>query len=96
VAEETIPNLMAKLERRDIQIPELQRAFVWKKSQVELLIDSIYRECPIGMLTFYPPPPELGGKEGIYWVLDGQQRLLSLQIITKGSVTIESGKKSHG
>jgi hypothetical protein len=93
MVEETIPNLMAKLERRDIQIPELQRAFVWKKSQVELLIDSIYRECPIGMLTFYPPPPELGGKEGIYWVLDGQQRLLSLQIITKGSVTIESGKK---
>jgi len=45
------------------------------------------------MLTFYPPSPELGGKEGIYWVLDGQQRLLSLQIITKGSVTVESGKK---
>jgi uncharacterized protein with ParB-like and HNH nuclease domain len=44
VAEETIPNLMAKLERGDIQIPELQQAFVWKKSQVELLIDSIYRE----------------------------------------------------
>lgn len=93
MAEESIPNLMAKLERGDIQIPELQRAFVWKQSQVELLMDSIYRECPIGMLTFYPPPPELGGKEGIYWVLDGQQRLLSLQIITKGSVTVESGRR---
>jgi hypothetical protein len=93
MGEETISNLIAKLERGDIQIPELQRQFVWKPSQVELLIDSIYRECPIGMLTFYIPPPELGGREGIYWVLDGQQRLLSLQIITKGSVTLEGGEK---
>jgi uncharacterized protein with ParB-like and HNH nuclease domain len=79
VGEETIPQLMDKLKRGDIQIPELQRMFVWKQSQVELLIDSIYRECPIGMLTFYPPPLELGGKAGIKWVLDGQQRLLSLR-----------------
>jgi hypothetical protein len=93
LGEEPIPNIIAKLERGDIQIPELQRAFVWKRSQVELLIDSIYRGCPIGMLTFYQPPVEMGGREGIYWVLDGQQRLLSLQIITKSLVRLEGGQK---
>jgi uncharacterized protein with ParB-like and HNH nuclease domain len=86
LGEEPIPNIIAKLERGDIQVPELQRVFVWKRPQVELLVDSIYRGCPIGMLTLYQPPAEMGGREGIYWVLDGQQRLFSLQIITKGSV----------
>lgn len=91
--EEPIPNIIAKLERGDIQIPELQRAFVWKRPQVELLIDSIYRGCPIGMLTLYQPPAEMGGREGVYWVLDGQQRLLSLQIIAKGLVKLEGDQR---
>lgn len=87
-----IPTLLAKLERGDIQIPEIQRGFVWKPSQIETLADSIYKDYPIGMLTLYPPPRELGGKEGIYWVLDGQQRLLSLSLIMKGSVDLGGGR----
>jgi hypothetical protein len=92
MAEESLSTIIVKIERGDIQIPEFQREFVWKPSQIELLADSIYKGFPIGMFIMFLPPPELGGREGIYWVLDGQQRLLSLSLITKGSVKLRDGQ----
>ena len=90
--EDTIPTIVAKLERGDIEVPELQRDFVWKIPQIQTLADSIYRSYPIGILTLFPPPPELGGRGGIYWVLDGQQRLFSLALIVKGSIELREGQ----
>ncbi|MBR6083064.1 MAG: DUF262 domain-containing protein [Salinivirgaceae bacterium] len=57
----------------EVQLPVVQRGFVWKVSQIECLWDSIFRGYPIGamMLSFD------GDK---YMLLDGQQRSTSVAL----------------
>ncbi|MEM2619327.1 MAG: DUF262 domain-containing protein [Candidatus Hadarchaeales archaeon] len=88
--EEKIPSLVSRLRAGDITIPEFQREFVWTDLQIEMLADSIYRGYPIGNLILFIPSPELGKGQ---WVVDGQQRLLSLQLITTGEAKLKRGQK---
>jgi uncharacterized protein with ParB-like and HNH nuclease domain len=83
---EKIPNLVNMLKKGEIYIPEFQREFVWSNNQVRDLAESIYKGYPIGLLIFYEVPEELQFKKEFYWVLDGQQRLLSLVLIMEGQV----------
>jgi hypothetical protein len=93
-----IPDLVSMFESGEIAIPEFQREFVWSNNQVRDLAESIYREYPIGVLTFYKVPQSL--RRSIesnvrFWVLDGQQRLLSLVIIMKGKVEAYRGGRKE-
>jgi len=81
-----IPDLVRMVERKEIDIPELQREFVWSDNQVRDLAESIYKNYPIGVITLYKVPEECRRENERYWVLDGQQRLLSLTLIMKGHV----------
>jgi len=74
------------LEKGEISIPVFQREFVWSDNQVRDLAESIYKGYPIGLLVFYKVPKELKTGNESYWVLDGQQRLLSFVLIMKGQV----------
>jgi hypothetical protein len=75
------------LDSEEIKIPEFQREFVWSNNQVRDLAESIYKGYPIGLLIFYKVPEGLkSSKNEYYWVLDGQQRLLSFVLIMKGQV----------
>lgn len=40
----------------DIAIPEIQRPFVWKKTQVRDLLDSLYKGYPTGYLIIWKNP----------------------------------------
>jgi uncharacterized protein with ParB-like and HNH nuclease domain len=83
-------------ESGEINIPEFQREFVWSNIQVRDLAESIYRRYPIGVLTFHEVPQDLRRSEReIFWVLDGQQRLLSLYIIMKGKVETYKGDRKE-
>jgi len=78
------------IARVEIKLPEIQRSYVWKPTQVAKLIESLYRGCPTGSLLFWktsetprsqgfaldgtPPPPVV---QPLY-LLDGQQRLTAL------------------
>lgn len=57
----------------EIQLPAMQRGFVWKTSQIECLWDSIFRGYPIGsmMLSMSGAHPML---------IDGQQRTTSIAL----------------
>jgi len=81
-----IPDLVRMLDEGEIGIPVFQREFVWSDIQVRDLAESIYRDYPIGLLIFYKVPKELKSGNESYWVLDGQQRLLSFVLIMKGQV----------
>ena len=54
--EKYIPNslsigaILGMIEGGDIAIPEIQRPFVWKKTQVRDLLDSLYKGYPTGYL----------------------------------------------
>ncbi len=78
------------------QIPNFQRAFVWKKENIVSLLDSIWKNYPIGALLALPMSKihlahtslEIKNnftkneynKNNSFYILDGQQRLTSLAI----------------
>ena len=91
-----------------IRIPAFQRGFVWTTDNISFLMDSIYRNYPIGSILlwrtreslekernlgpFSLPKPE---KEyPIDYVLDGQQRLTSIFSVFQTSLTSESSTET--
>ncbi|MEU1686867.1 DUF262 domain-containing protein [Micromonospora sp. NPDC005707] len=86
----SIGELIDQISSAEIMLPEIQREYVWKPTQVAKLMDSIYRGYPFGSLLFWQTDevPEtrdmsVGGPEvkplrPPLFLLDGQQRLTSL------------------
>ena len=44
----SILDLVKEFERGQMQLPEMQRGYVWKSTQVRDLLDSLYRGYPTG------------------------------------------------
>ena len=88
--ERSIAWLMDDIAGGQIRLPEIQRRYVWKPTQVAKLIESLYREYPTGSLLFWKtknPPITLKFATGVdpgkpvtqpLYLLDGQQRLTAL------------------
>lgn len=78
----SISAILGLIEAEDFVIPEIQRPFVWKRSQVRDLIDSLYSGCPTGYIITWKNPDvqtKDGGKaNGKKILIDGQQRITSL------------------
>lgn len=93
----TIKELIAAAEKEQVWLPEFQRPFVWDKNQVRLLVDSLYMNYTISSILIWKGGDELarrriGGsvkeikipedkKEGIVYLLDGQQRTTALLLV---------------
>ena len=45
--------LVGQITNGEIRLPEIQRAYVWKPTQVAKLIESLYRGYPSGSLLFW-------------------------------------------
>lgn len=89
---ERIEQLAQRVLIGDIILPEFQRPFVWKKSQILRLLDSIYRNYPIGSVLLWESTQDLASKRSIAdlqvgerspsypwnYLLDGQQRLSTI------------------
>lgn len=73
-------------------IPEIQRDYVWKESQAVDLVDSMYKQYPVGMILLWKPTtlPKLrnGNKNPNYLILDGQQRITTLEKIFSGKIKV--------
>ncbi|WFE65537.1 DUF262 domain-containing protein [Micromonospora sp. WMMD714] len=86
----SIGELIDQISNAEILLPEIQREYVWKPTQVAKLMDSIYRGYPFGSLLFWetdeaPQIREMsvtgagsGPLRPPLFLLDGQQRLTSL------------------
>ncbi|WP_351232846.1 DUF262 domain-containing protein [Streptomyces sp. NPDC002133] len=85
-----VRTLISQIAAGEIKLPEIQRGYVWKASQVARLIESLYRGYPAGSLLFWKTghvaetrqaaigtPQALASVIPLY-LLDGQQRLTSL------------------
>lgn len=78
-----IESLLSWVKEGEIAIPEIQRPFVWDKSKVRDLMDSIYRGYPVGYIITWKNPTirlkngNLG--EGKKILIDGQQRIDYIQ-----------------
>lgn len=89
----TLKKLIEDIHVGEIGLPDIQRPFVWPRSKVRDLLDSMYRGFPIGYLLFwengYPDTHHTIGAENKQKVprlliVDGQQRLTSLYAVIKG------------
>lgn len=47
---QTVEGLIGDIINKNIAIPEIQRPFVWRSSQVRDLIDSLYKGYPTGYI----------------------------------------------
>ncbi len=68
-------------------IPEFQRGFVWKATQVRDLAESLWLDYPVGSLLVWnseQPQETKVAKDGVspsQWIVDGQQRTTALAIL---------------
>lgn len=84
----TIGQILGLIEANDIAIPEIQRPFVWRKSQVRDLMDSLYKGYPTGYIIIWKNPSvKLKNgtlSEGKKVLIDGQQRITALMTAISG------------
>lgn len=90
----SVKKLIEDIHLGEIGLPDIQRPFVWPRSKVRDLFDSMYRGFPIGYLLFW----ENGFSDATYrtigtdgkqkvprlLIVDGQQRLTSIYAVLKG------------
>jgi len=74
-----ISDLVEASVKGDYQIPEFQREFIWKPSQVAGFTDSLSRGFPVGCLVVWKQVTT-EGKAAVY-VVDGQQRITALCVM---------------
>jgi hypothetical protein len=89
--------LIPMIEHGTLGLPELQRPFVWSKSKVRDLFDSLYRGYPVGYFLFWKNATSGARHIGIaghqaspeMMIVDGQQRLTSLYAVLTGRPIID-------
>lgn len=103
----TIRQIITKISSGEIRIPSFQRDFVWTSEQVAFLLDSLYKNIPIGNLFFWKTNEKLKTEKDfgnfslpepekdypVKYVLDGQQRITSLFTVFQD--ILPSNKNNH-
>lgn len=101
----TVEELVGRIERNQLRLPEMQRRYVWRSTRVRDLLDSLYRGYPSGAILTWEtneavPLQEFAVKQegsadqSFQLLLDGQQRLTSLSSVIRGEpVTVRGRKK---
>lgn len=86
----SIEDLLDRVRRGEVRVPEFQRRLRWKANDVRDLLDSVYRGYPIGTLLFWKReapatvlhfgPVKLDAPQTAQalWAVDGQQRITAL------------------
>jgi hypothetical protein len=86
----SVESLVERVDRNEVRLPEIQRAYVWSPSQIAGLVDSMYRGYPSGSILLWETDRPVGERTAAIegpnadsmvkpqYLLDGQQRLTSL------------------
>jgi hypothetical protein len=81
-----------------IVIPEFQREYVWRRSKAPRLIDSLYRKFPISSFLLWQSTEDIRARRrdprpvrssAMSWLIDGQQRVITLARTMNGDEGIE-------
>ncbi len=93
----SVSTILGLIASGDIAIPEIQRPFVWKKTQVRDLLDSLYKGYPTGYLIIWKNPnvklKDGSVSTGKKILIDGQQRVTALMTAIAGIPVINSEYK---
>ncbi len=98
MVEASIASLLEDVELGRTVLPEIQREYVWSEQKARDLIDSLYKKFPVGVILLWRPKEItdfrlLAGQEDLkrdpeWLILDGQQRITSLNQIKKGEIKV--------
>lgn len=93
----TVSSLVDLIERGALQLPEIQRRYVWRAPRVRDLLDSLYRGYPSGSILVWETTEAAPARQlqvhaaseqtealQKLLLLDGQQRLTSLAAVIQG------------
>ena len=92
----SVRELVDKVQRGELKLPETQRRYVWPATRVRDLLDSLYRGYPSGTILTWETDEEIETRELAVGatrtpttsqkllLLDGQQRITSLAAILSG------------
>src|SRR3990172_7522662 len=95
-----IQDLMQQVMSGRVRLPGFQRDFVWGTERRTMLLDSLYKGYPIGSLPFWRTEekapsrshfgpyniPEVEKGATVQYVLDGQQRMVTIYQALTGNV----------
>ncbi|MCS5479864.1 DUF262 domain-containing protein [Corynebacterium sp. YIM 101645] len=98
-----LPDLFARIDRGELQLPDFQRAYAWDVDRIRSLIVTVLRGYPVGSLLsldtrnapmrFRPRPisgaPAATSAPGLL-LLDGQQRLTTLYHCLRGDGSVDT------
>ena len=85
-AEATVEELVSKIERGELRLPEMQRRYVWRSSRVRDLLDSLYRGYPSGAILIWETDERVAAYIPELFVNDGDQAFTSECIPTDPSL----------
>ena len=101
----SVQELVGKIERGELRLPEMQRHYIWRSTRVRDLVDSLYRGYPSGTILVWETDDEVSTRDFAITqknqaqtsirqlLLDGQQRLTSLSAIIRGEPVSVRGNK---
>jgi len=103
-AEASVEELVGMIERGELQLPEMQRRYVWRSTRVRDLLDSLYRGYPSGAILLWETNEDVPTQafaieqkqspfKAARLLLDGQQRLTSLSAVIRGAPVAVRGRK---
>jgi hypothetical protein len=103
-AEATVEELVSMIQRGELQLPEMQRRYVWRSTRVRDLMDSLYRGYPSGAILLWETDESVPFQEfavsqsanayqSTRLLLDGQQRLTSLSAVIRGEPVNVRGRQ---
>ncbi|NLF91460.1 MAG: DUF262 domain-containing protein [Corynebacterium marinum] len=98
-----LPDLFARIDRGDLQLPDFQRSYAWDVDRIRALLVTVLRGYPVGSLlsldtrntpTRFRPRPITGApaptsSPGLL-LLDGQQRLTTLYHCLRGDGAVDT------
>lgn len=94
-----LKDVFDELENGNLKIPKFQRGYVWERSKIVKLLNSIYTQYPIGSFFIWDASleyshfcreitelalPQEPEANKLSFILDGQQRITSLYVALKG------------
>jgi hypothetical protein len=85
-----VEGLVKRMNRGDIKLPGFQRGFVWSKTEQSRFIESLILGLPVPNIFLAKD-----GDSKTLNIIDGQQRLKTLQRYLSGSFPISNSKKIH-
>ena len=84
----TVEGHLSRFKGGVFKLPNFQRGYVWTKEQALLFVDSVLKGYPLSSLTF----AQLERDSVDMYLLDGQQRILSLVFLFNQVFPTEEGR----